>query len=84
MTDTAFSKSLKKEVDPEQYVELLGIDESDIHAFAHQDVICPICEATGGTYVRASKSGNFHKKAHFRFNGEGGESVVVKQNWPRL
>ncbi|HDL6991949.1 TPA: hypothetical protein PXM90_002269 [Yersinia enterocolitica] len=75
MTETAFSKSLKKEVDPEQYVELLGIDESEIHAFAHQDVICPICETTGGTYVRASKSGNILKKAHFRFNGEEGESA---------
>ncbi|MFP7609853.1 hypothetical protein [Serratia quinivorans] len=75
MTDTAYSKHLQKEVDAEQYVDLLGIDINQIHEFAHHDVLCPICEATGGTYVRAAKSGNYQKKAHFRFVGKGGESA---------
>ncbi len=75
MTDTAYSKHLQKEVDAEQYVDLLDIDKSQIHEFAHHDVLCPICEATGGTYVRAAQSGNHHKKAHFRFVGKSGESA---------
>ncbi len=75
MTDTAYSKHLQKEVDAEQYVDLLGIDKNQIHEFAHHDVLCPICEATGGTYVRAAKSGNYQKKAHFRFVGKSGESA---------
>ncbi|WP_072931980.1 hypothetical protein [Nissabacter archeti] len=75
MTDTAFSKHLMKEVDPEQYVELLGIEKSQIHEFAHQDIICPVCEASGGTYVRATQTGIYHKKAHFRFIGANGESA---------
>ncbi|OCJ37424.1 hypothetical protein [Serratia sp. 14-2641] len=75
MTDTAYSKHLQKEVDAEQYVDLLGIDKNQIHEFAHHDVLCPICEATGGTYVSAAKSGNYQKKAHFRFVGKSGESA---------
>lgn len=75
MTDTAYSKHLQKEVDAEQYVDLLDIDINQIHEFAHHDVFCPICEATGGTYVRAARSGNYQKKAHFRFVGISGESA---------
>lgn len=75
MTDTAYSLELKKEVDAEQYIELLDIDDSRIHEFAHGDIICPICEANGGTYVRASKTGTHHKKAHFRFTKAGEESA---------
>ncbi|MHB4798121.1 hypothetical protein ACYB50_19810 [Klebsiella pneumoniae] len=73
MTDTAFSKSLQKEVDPEQYMELKGLDEGSVHAVAREDVICPICKVGGGTFVRASRSEGYNKKAHFRFAGENGE-----------
>jgi len=75
MTDTAYSKFLHKEVDPDQYLNLLDIDISQIHDFAREDIICPICEASGGTYVRAAQSSNYHKKAHFRFIGKDGESA---------
>jgi len=70
MTDTAYSKALQKEVDPEQYVALLGLDDSTVHAFAREDIVCPICEANGGSYVRASVNGAYRKKAHFRFVGD--------------
>lgn len=70
MTDTAYSKALQKEVDPEQYVALLGLDDSTVHAFAREDVVCPICETGGGSYVRASVNGAYRKKAHFRFAGD--------------
>ncbi|HFQ9896492.1 hypothetical protein [Klebsiella pneumoniae] len=73
MTDTAFSKSLQKEVDPEQYMELKDLDEGSVHAVAREDVICPICKVGGGTLVRASRSEGYNKKAHFRFAGENGE-----------
>ncbi|EAB9157681.1 hypothetical protein IRJ29_17840 [Salmonella enterica subsp. enterica] len=73
MTDTAFSKSLQKEVDPEQYMELKDLDEGSVHAVAREDVICPICKVGGGTFVRASRSEGYNKKAHFRFAGENGE-----------
>lgn len=53
MTDTAYSKALQKEVDPEQYVALLSLDDSTVHAFAREDVVCPICETGGGSYVRS-------------------------------
>ncbi|EPV9253771.1 hypothetical protein ACWAWH_004818, partial [Salmonella enterica subsp. enterica serovar Montevideo] len=62
MTDTAYSKALQKEVDPEQYMALLGLDNNTVHAFAREDVVCPICEAGGGSYVRASGVGNYRKK----------------------
>lgn len=75
MTDTAFSKTLQREVDPEQYIQLLNLDESNVHAFARDDVICPICEVGGGSYVNASKGGYYRRKAHFRFNGENNESA---------
>lgn len=70
MTDTAYSKALQKEVDPEQYVALLGLDDSTVHAVAREDIVCPICEACGGSYVRASINGAYRKKAHFRFVGD--------------
>ncbi|HHR7811917.1 TPA: hypothetical protein ACS9TY_004906 [Salmonella enterica subsp. enterica serovar Typhi] len=41
MTDTAFSKSLRKEVDPEQYLVLKNLDDSSVHAVAREDIICP-------------------------------------------
>ncbi|EGK9910313.1 hypothetical protein IOV16_004272 [Salmonella enterica] len=75
MTDTAYSKALQKEVDPEQYMALLGLDNNTVHAFAREDVVCPICEAGGGSYVRASGVGNYRKKAHFRFIGGSGVSA---------
>lgn len=55
MTDTAFSKSLQKEVDPEQYLALKNLDDSSIHAVAREDIICPICKVGGGSFVRASR-----------------------------
>ncbi|WP_336657636.1 hypothetical protein [Enterobacter hormaechei] len=73
MTDTAFSKSLQKEVDPEQYLALKNLDDSSIHAVAREDIICPICKVGGGSFVRASRNDGYYKKAHFRFTGESGQ-----------
>ena len=73
MTDTAFSKSLQKEVDPEQYLALKNLDDSSVHAIARDDIICPICKVGGGSFVRATRNGGYHKKAHFRFTGEDGQ-----------
>ena len=73
MTDTAFSKQFNREVDPEQYVQLLGSD-ADVHSIARTDAICPVCKVDGASYVRAS-IGQYQKKAHFRFIGENGESA---------
>lgn len=73
MTDTAYSKNFKREVDPEQYVQLLGPD-ADVHSIARTDVICPVCKVDGASYVRASL-GQYQKKAHFRFIGANGISA---------
>ncbi|HHH2458545.1 hypothetical protein OE187_00985 [Klebsiella pneumoniae] len=67
MTDTAYSKSLEKEVDPEQYLRLTGHTIDTIHTFAQEDIVCPICEATGGTFVRSGTNARFNRRAHFRF-----------------
>lgn len=67
MTDTAYSKSLEKEVDPEQYLVLTGHTIDTIHTFAREDIVCPICEATGGTFVRGGTNARFNRRAHFRF-----------------
>lgn len=73
MTDTAFSKSLQKEVDPEQYMALKNLDDESVHSTAREDIVCPICKAGGGSFVRASQSERYHKKSHFRFAGVNGE-----------
>lgn len=45
MTDTAFSKSLQKEVDPEQYLALKNLDDSSVHAVAREDIICQFAKS---------------------------------------
>ncbi|MDY4336122.1 hypothetical protein AB6D30_20840 [Pectobacterium brasiliense] len=73
MTDTAFSKSLQMEVDPEQYMALKNLDGGSVHAVAREDILCPICKVGGGSFVKASQSEGYNKKSHFRFAGDNGE-----------
>lgn len=76
MTDTAFSKSLQKEVDPEQYMELKGLDEGSVHAVAREDVICPICKVGGGTFVRASRSEGITRKLISGLQAKMGKATI--------
>ncbi|SUH16222.1 Uncharacterised protein [Salmonella enterica subsp. enterica] len=77
MTDTAYSKSLEKEVDPEQYLVLTGHTIDTIHTFAREDIVCPICEATGGTFVRGGTNARFNRRAHFRFRNTKTKAITI-------
>jgi hypothetical protein len=67
MTDTAYSKRFQREVDPEQYLQLVGVGINDIHSHARGDITCPICGAEGGTFVRGATNAMRNRRAHFRF-----------------
>lgn len=73
MAETAFSKQFNRELDPEQYAQLLG-PYADIHSSTRADVICPICKAGGASYVTGT-IGQKARKAHFRFTSETGASA---------
>lgn len=72
MAETAFSKHFNKEVDPEQYAQMLGSD-TDIHSATRQDIICPVCKVGGASYV-SQAVGKKARMAHFRFTSDTGSS----------
>lgn len=73
MAETAFSKQFEREIDPEQYIQLLDAG-TDLHAFTRSDIICPICKVGGASFVSAT-TGQKARKAHFRFTSDTGESA---------
>lgn len=73
MAETAFSKQFNREVDPEQYIQLLPAN-IDIHSVTRMDIICPVCKVGGASYVSGT-IGQKARKAHFRFTAATGDSA---------
>lgn len=73
MAETAFSKQFNREVDPEQYIQLLPAN-IDIHSVTRMDIICPVCKVGGASYVSGT-TGQKARKAHFRFTSATGDSA---------
>ncbi|MBN7763686.1 hypothetical protein JYP52_21340 [Nitratireductor aquibiodomus] len=89
MPETAYSTEFRRELDPQQLLELMRADlfasagtMEDISEQERQeiksDVICSSCGVGGAQIVRTSfgrSSGRAVRKPHFRFEGPGGEDA---------